>query len=233
MTDRNPKLAQQDDILAAEYALGVLHGKARADFAQRLDGDLVLANAVRRWDEHYAHFAEEIAPVTPPSAVEAALEKRLFGDLTAAKPSLWSSLTLWRGLAFASLLGFVAIGTWALQQEAPLPLEHALVAQVAAEQGPFKMVAYYEEATGQLRVNRLDGAANSGRSLELWLIAGKDAPVSLGVLPGSATARMTMPKELRPKFKNGVLAVSDEPAGGSPTGAPTGAVLATGVLTEI
>ena len=107
------------------------------------------------------------------------------------------------------------------------------MAQVAGEANTVKLVAYYDEAKGELRLNRTEGAAATGRSFELWLIAGQDAPVSLGVLPTANTTRLVVPVNIRAKFKGGVLAISDEPAGGSPTGAPTGAVLATGQLASI
>mgnify|MGYP000881567588 CR=1 FL=1 len=84
-----------------------------------------------------------------------------------------------------------------------------------------------------MRLNRLEGAPATGRSLELWLIAGNEAPVSLGVLPQDAASRITLPAALRGKLVGSVLAISDEPEGGSPTGAPTGAVLATGELTRV
>ena len=58
-------------------------------------------------------------------------------------------------------------------------------------------------------------------------------PDSLGVLPQDAASRITLPEALRGKLVGSVLAISDEPEGGSPTGAPTGAVLATGELTRV
>jgi anti-sigma-K factor RskA len=231
MTSRTPVLNEKDNITAAEYALGVLQGDARVNFARRIESEPTLAATVRGWDEHFANFAEDIAPVQPPAHIEKALEKRLFADASSrSKPSFWNSLALWRGLAIASLAGVLALGVWTLK---PAPANHALVAQVAAQQGNFKLVALYDNATGELRLNRVEGTAASGRSHEVWLIAGTDAPVSLGILADAATTRVTVPTALRAKFASGILAVSDEPKGGSPTGAPTGAVLATGALTEV
>jgi anti-sigma-K factor RskA len=230
MTDHSNLLSEQDSVRAAEYALGVMQGAARNDFSRRLALEPTLAAAVRQWDEHFVSFAEDIAPEQPPRHIEAALEKRLFSGTTSQqKSSLWNSLGFWRGLAAASFAAVVALGAWTLQ---PVT-DTAMVAQVAAEQGNFKLVAYYDEGKAELRLNRVDGAAATGRSLELWLIAGTDAPVSLGVLTDAATTRVNVPASLQAKFKGGILAVSDEPSGGSPTGSPTGAVLATGSLTEV
>lgn len=225
------RLSEKDNIAAAEYALGVLQGNARAAFAKRIENEPALAALVRQWDEHFADFASEIAEEKPPQHVEKALEKRLFP--AEQKVSFWNSLWLWRGLTVASLAAAVAIGTWSLRPLPDAPADKALVAQVAGEQGSVKLAAYYNPANGELRLNRVEGAAVPGRALELWIIAGQDAPVSLGLLSDAANTRVIVPEALRAKFPKGVLAVSDEPAGGSTTGAPTGAVLATGALTDV
>jgi anti-sigma-K factor RskA len=219
-----------DSILAAEYALGLMRGKARDEFARRLAGEPQLAATLRQWDEQFLSFADDVEPVEAPRSVEVALEKRLFAEV--AKPSLWSSLNFWRGLAMASLVAVVGLGAWNLQRALP-PDGQALVAQVAGETKAVTLVAYYDSAKGELRLNRTTGEATAGRSFELWLIAGKDVPVSLGVLPAAAITRISVPENLRAKFKDGILAISDEPTGGSTTGAPTGAVLATGQLALI
>ncbi len=231
MTMGTPDHSEKGDVTAAEYALGVLQGNARSAFAKRIENEPALAAAVRQWEEHFASFAGEIAPEQPPQHIEKALEKRLFPE--AQRPSFWNSLGLWRGLTVASLAAAVAIGTWNLRPLPDVPSDKALVAQVAGEQGAVKLAAYYNPASGELRLNRTEGAAVSGRALELWLIAGQDAPVSLGLLSNEANTRVIVPEALRAKFQKGILAVSDEPAGGSTTGAPTGAVLATGALTDV
>ena len=104
-------LPPDDDILAGEYALGVLQGEAREAFARRLPDDPGLAASVRFWEEHFAQLAGEIAPVTPPQHVLARIEDSLFTSRQQSeKPSLWNSLGFWRGLAVASLVAVVAIG---------------------------------------------------------------------------------------------------------------------------
>ena len=106
-------------------------------------------------------------------------------------------------------------------------------AQIAAEDGALIVKASYDATSGALYVDRTIGAAAPGRALELWLVAGDDAPVSLGVLPEAREARLSVPENLRIKIAGGVLAISDEPPGGSPTGVATGAVLATGAIIPI
>jgi anti-sigma-K factor RskA len=72
-------------------------------------------------------------------------------------------------------------------------------------------------------------AVPAGKSLELWMLPDGSAPKSLGVIPGSGVGRVLLPA--LPDIalaRVPALAVSLEPAGGSPTGAPTGPVLYTG-----
>ncbi|MCP3878759.1 MAG: hypothetical protein GY701_10270, partial [Sulfitobacter sp.] len=85
----------------------------------------------------------------------------------------------------------------------------------------------------EIALRRVSGAANEGRVLELWAILPDQAPVSLGVLPDSETTRILVPAELRSQAAQITLAISDEPVGGSPTGAPTGDVLAAGAMSEL
>lgn len=74
----------------------------------------------------------------------------------------------------------------------------------------------------------------AGRIAQLWTIGGDGTPRSLGLLPGGATPRLTVQPDARGRLAGGVtLAISIEPAGGSPTGLPTGPVIATGPLSPV
>jgi hypothetical protein len=71
--------------------------------------------------------------------------------------------------------------------------------------------------------------AGPRQSYELWLIPAEGgAPISLAVL-GQLDARIELPAARVDHVRSGAkLAVSVEPAGGSPTGAPTGPVILIG-----
>lgn len=233
MNSKTPGPSHDDSLRAAEYALGVLRGPAREDLARRAAQDPALAAELRAWEEHFSQFAEEVSPVVAPPQLRTRIEQRLFQNEARAKPSLWNSLGFWRGLATASLVAVLAIGAWTLRPQNEVPATSQLVAEVAGTASQFRLVALYDTAKGELRLNRTAGTAASGRSFELWLIAGQDAPVSLGVLPAETASRIAVPDALRSKFAGSVLAISDEPEGGSPTGVATGPVVATGQLTQI
>ncbi|MEM1100428.1 MAG: anti-sigma factor [Pseudomonadota bacterium] len=110
---------------------------------------------------------------------------------------------------------------------APASPAVSFVAEIAAEDDSLRILAAYSPVTGQVQLTRTAGAAREGRALELWAIAGEAAPVSLGVLPTDTLATVDLPEALR-EVEGLILAVSDEPPGGSTTGAPTGDVLALG-----
>jgi anti-sigma-K factor RskA len=64
------------------------------------------------------------------------------------------------------------------------------------------------------------------RARELWALPEGAAPVSLGLLPASGRVKLALDARQRAALAAAVnVAVSDEPEGGSPTGAPTGEVL--------
>lgn len=211
-----------DDALAAEYALGLLDAEAARAFEARLAREPDLRAAYARWAEHFAGLTDGIAPVAPP----AHLRRRVLG--IAPRRPVWRRGWAWAaGAVAAALLVWINAGAPFLPDAEP-----EFVAEIAAEDRALVLAAAYDADTSQLVVDRQSGQAASGRVLELWLIAGDAAPVSLGVLPDDPRAEIAVPQALRDLLAAGaILAVSDEPPGGSPTGQPTGAVLAVGQIT--
>ena len=77
-------------------------------------------------------------------------------------------------------------------------------------------------------------ALDAGKAHELWVLPAKGDPVSLGLLPTSGEARRPLTAAQRAALAGAKqLAVSLEPAGGSPTGLPTGPVLHVAPLTSV
>ncbi|MBR2657438.1 MAG: anti-sigma factor [Loktanella sp.] len=220
-----------DDIaLAGEYALHLMDADARRAFEARLDAEPALRALVVEWNEQLAPLADNFTPQTPPPAVKARINAVLFP----ATPSrTWS---LWRVLAGSGLAAVLAVGVLVMlpQDPAPTPFTPSLTAEIAAEDASLIVLASFAPETGVLRIDRQAGAANDGRVLELWLIAeGADAPVSLGVLPEETQTDIALPETLAQAISGGTLAISDEPLGGSPTGVPTGDVLALGAVVSL
>ena len=65
------------------------------------------------------------------------------------------------------------------------------------------------------------------KALELWAVPGQGAPRSLGLISAQGT---TIVKKGKVLDNTAALAVTLEPPGGSPTGAPTGPILWAGKL---
>ena len=222
--------AQQEDdqALAAEYALGLLTPPEARAFEARLVREPVLRAQYVVWAEDLVRMTDGIDPVAPPPLARAALEKRLFG-------SEKTGILAWLGLVPALIGGLVAamlvyfVTSFGLLTTPPGP---TLTAQIAAEDQSLIVLAAFDADAGTLQLQRTAGAAVPGRVLELWLIAGDNPPVSLGVLPEDATTDLVLSPEMIIALTGGTLAISDEPVGGSPTGQPTGAVLAVGAVVE-
>ncbi len=238
--------SRSDEILAAEYAIGVLpHGERQA-FAARLEREPDLAREVRFWDEKLIDLADGIEPATPPAALFSALEEHLFADEAsgaaaappASRPGFFNSLAFWRGLSLAAGAAAIVFAVLFVNEvrapDAPgMPVGASYVAELTGETGAVRLVALYDARSGTMRINRIKGTAPQGRAFELWLIDGDKDAVSLGVLPDSPMAALTVPEALRDGVSDGILAISDEPAGGSQTGLPTGPVLAAGKVVTI
>lgn len=226
-------IKERDDMLAAEYALGTLPHGERVLFEKRLKDDRALQDRVAWWNRQYMPLGEEIDPVAAPASVLAGIETRLFSS--PSRSSWWESVAFWRGLAVASLAALIVVGGLFANSVSDQPSQgEVFVAQVAGEASDVRLAAFFDDSTNTLKLNRTAGEAATGRDFELWIIAGDGAPVSLGVLPRDNSFQITVQPEIRAALSGGsVLAISDEPAGGSPTGQPTGAVLATGAVTKI
>ena len=90
---------------------------------------------------------------------------------------------------------------------------------------------------GRLSIRPVNATAPAAdKSYELWLLpAGGAAPRSMGLLPtGTTSVDTALPESLQALLSSAQgLAISLEPAGGSPTGAPTGPVVHQAAILQI
>lgn len=214
--------------LAGEYALGLLEGAERAAFEARLNEDALLRAEVVRWQEHFAALGMDVEEVTPPATVLASLKRELWSE---NRLPWHRRIRIWEyalGGITAALLAFAVYNFGGLggPQE-----RNVLQASIENADSGLQVALALDVTADLLRIEQTGPAPQAGRAYELWAIADGAAPVSLGVLPAARVTALRLVEEQKQLLRVGVtLALSDEPAGGSPTGAPTGAVLGAGAV---
>ena len=221
------------NLIAAEYVLGVLGAAERREVERRLAREPALASEVALWEERLSGLTDAVVPVVPPDAVWSRIER---ATATAARrPSLWQSLTFWRGLAIASAT-LAAASIAALAYIGLVPGARApLMATLSGNAGQPNFVASVTATGNTLVIVPAALLTNDPRAYELWLIPSRETrPRSLGLIQPGHPIRLDIPSDLAGRVTpDATLAVSLEPPGGSPTGQPTGPVIAAGKLANM
>lgn len=206
----------EDDVLAAEYVLGVLDLAERAAVEMRLGREPAFAALVTRWEADFAGLNDDYPDVPAPDLMPQ-IEARLFPQ--PPRRSRFGSFWAW-GTAVATAVALVAY----LALTPPTP---SLVATLAADTNTLRFEA--EVTQDRLTITRVAGSpADSASSHELWIIVGDNPPVSLGLIDATSET-ISLPGIAA----GAVLAVSLEQPGGSATGQPDGPILVTGVLAGV
>ncbi|MEO8037392.1 MAG: anti-sigma factor [Betaproteobacteria bacterium] len=227
-------------LLAAEYVLGTMKGKARARFELWLRSDPGLRKEVAAWQGRLEPLAGTLPEVQPSEHVWRQIEARI-QRRAVPRENWFTSLAFWRGSSFASaaaaalLFGYIAI----TPKDHALTPENAMVAVMADDKAnPAITVSWemHQSTAPRLRV-RVIGHQEMApdTSWELWMLPGGDQPPrSLGLITTHDTQYVTVSSDMMAKLPAAVgLAMSVEPKHGSPTGLPTGPVLYSGKCVEI
>lgn len=224
-----------DDLLAAEYVLGVLDASARQRVETRMSSERAFAKMVENWQRHFEPLDEDYEAVSPPPLVKAALDKRLFATNELKAPGLFQSLAFWRGLSLASLaLAAFVVVPEVLRKEPQIAKVIPIVAPMQADTGEVRFVALYEPGSDEIRVTRVKAEKGTDSDYELWFVDGSSKPESMGVVPDAESVTLKVKPEMVARINAGdAFAVSVEPIGGSPTGSATGPVIAVGVSKSI
>lgn len=242
-----------EKLRGAEYALGVLDAEQRRAFERQMREDPELAAAVEAWHARLAPLAEEIASVEPAPYVWARIkdELDLRGEIdttpAAGTPpqnrGFWHNLPLWHWVGIGASAVAVAslVLLFTLPRPGPAPRQPAmpsaqqvgyLAANIQQNKGVAGWTATIDVSHARMIVvPATTVAVAANKSTQLWLIPPGHKPISLGLIARDHPTRVTLSKALLKQAGNkALLAVSVEPPGGSPTGQPTGPVIAKGPI---
>jgi anti-sigma-K factor RskA len=213
------------DMTAAELALGLLEGEERAAALRRVLADPVFAREVEDWRHRLTGLFDDYVEVQAPESVAARLAAPDSAPARTQPRNRWPIVATLSAMAAAVALFFVT-------QPGPPPAvpHHMMVASLMMSDKSGAVPALVDMTTGEMRVGST-AMAPKGKTAQLWMIGGDGVPRSMGMLASTGPSRMMLPMEKRAGLTDGVmLAVSIEPEGGSPTGKPTGPVVASGKL---
>lgn len=232
------------DMTAAEHALRLLSGPEAGDARARESSDPGFAAEAARWRGRLASLHEETNAVAPPDAVWQRIEAAI-GSSPAANDNvvaLRRKLFAWRAAAagmtalaasLALVIGLRPAPSLTPPQQQVQQRVAPLVAMIG-DKGAVAVVASWDPAARQL-VLAVPGTmpADARHSHELWVIPAGGKPTSLGTMPAGKRMHMRLAEAIADLLQDGAtIAISVEPPGGSPTGAPTGPVVAAGALSH-
>ncbi len=242
-----------DDLLAAEYVVGVLDASARAAVEARAAGEPAFAALIDAWERRLAPLLADIPEAAVPAHVWPRIRTQLgWPAVESARRGVWNSVGFWRGaaassMAVAAALAVVALRTPDVGPAQPRTTPVATVPAVEPEDQTRQVVVLEREGGTAAWLAAIDPgrdaitmtpvpapAAGDGRVGELWLIPTGGAPRSLGFVSNEVSHTVQVPAELQRELAVGaVLAITLEPEQGIPHAAPTGPIVASGNIRSI
>jgi anti-sigma-K factor RskA len=235
-----PAHENDDDLRYAEYVLGVLEADARAAVARDIESSPAAAAAVAVWERNLLPLAEEVVDVAPAPYVWARISDTLkldAPDRVAPRKGLWNNLQLWHWIGIGASAVAIASVMFILTLPRPSPVPVSvsagyMVSNIQQDNGVTGWTATIDLQNARMVVvPAVPTAFEPGRAPELWLIPSGQKPISVGmIMPDKPTTLVLDAGLLSQLGPTAALAVSVEPIGGSPTGQPTGAVIAKGAI---
>lgn len=227
----------------AEYVLGVLDADTRAEVAREVTISDEAATAVALWQRRLLPLADAIVEVAPAPYVWARIHDALQLEAPARAPSqvqrkgLWNNLALWHWLGIgASVVAVALLVVVNLPRQSSAPVEAVasyMAATIQQDNGSTGWTATLDPQRRRMVVVPATPIAfEAGRAPELWLIPAGGKPIAVGMISLDKPTTLTLDAALLARIggSTALLAVSVEPLGGSPTGQPTGAVIAKGAI---
>lgn len=226
----------EDDILAAEIALGLLDGTDRDVARVRLAAEPALTQRVDWWREQFE-------PLSGTDPVEPSAD--LWQSISAKLPrndndhdNAAGQVRRWRAAALGAMLVAVVMGSMMVLRPVPTAptapttapaSQPLLLASLTGERGVLATIAYNRAAD---RMTIVPGPIDTRtRDAELWIIPAGGAPRSLGTVDPAHPTTTPARANARQLIASGAtFAITLEQRGGSPSGKPAGPVVASGII---
>lgn len=219
--------------IADEYVLGLIEAADAGEIELAMERDAELRAAIAASRERFLPLDTVVAPAAATEdlwqRIEAALPAQ---DRTGARPAIASvndnRRNGWRMAAISAIAAtfVLAIG---LAYSLTRTMEPLVVAVLINEAGEVQAVVE-DFGNEQATIRMLgDFMVPSDKTIQVWTLPSREmGPVSLGLINGVRSARLDGPALPIPR-NDQLYEITLEQAGGSPTGRPTGPILAKGL----
>jgi anti-sigma-K factor RskA len=211
--------------LSAEYVLGTLRGAARIRYQQLLMQFPQMQETKEQWESHINSLGENLSPIAPDPVVWERILKRLSVDQVNDLPSNVVQLSsrssnLWKTWSVLSTAALIMLAVLFVQPTSTIvedPKQFTVVQNT--EQKALWLIEIYQQTIESTATQLVEQKASN--DYQLWMVpTGGQAPISLGLLPQQGKVSLAK-NAVFDRTDIAALAVSLEPLGGSPNGAPT------------
>ena len=223
--------------IADDYVLGLLDEADAAQVEAEMERDVALSNAVAAARDRFLPLDTGIEPASVSPDLWDAIAQRL--PDAAPRPGVAPVAQTandnvagglrpgWRATAISAMAAslILAVGlAWSVTRT----VEPLVVAVLLNEAGEVQAVVEdFGNNTASVRL-LTEFAVPADRTLQVWTLPSRDmGPMSLGLLEGAHSATLRSPALPQPQDTQ-LYEITLEQAGGSPTGRPTGPILAKG-----
>ncbi|WP_346727231.1 anti-sigma factor [Alteriqipengyuania abyssalis] len=230
-----------EDLLAAEYAMGLLEGEDLLAVRGRMARETAFAGLVAQWETRLAPLLDEPAHAAPSPEVWSRIAGELEERDEAPSPVvlLQRRVAVWQRIAAGSAVAAVAAVALLFVPlgNTPAPATDAppLVASIPIADTPLRIGLTFLPEREELLVAADGLTADGAHDHELWLIPpGEGAqPRSLGVVAPGTQERVSLDPALARSMRQGAqILLSQEPLGGAPDKSAPGPVVAQGTLAK-
>ncbi|MEC9367624.1 MAG: anti-sigma factor [Pseudomonadota bacterium] len=223
------------DMVAAEFVLGTLDPRERAELNARRENEPALDAAIRAWERRLTPLTAHAGEAVPRADLFDDIRRRIAGKaaprLVAANENfdpraLQKRIVRWRAAAITGFASAAVLAALMVFGQTTRPSdERRFVAVFQKDDRQPAFLLSIDLETRELVIRPVAADPQPGKTYQLWIKADAigPAPKSLGLLEAiSSPTRKHLPDIDPQVLKAALFGISVEPEGGSPTGQPTG-----------